>query len=81
MASKFGEIKLIPPTHTKDNYVTVQHAIGHLPKIDDGEMYSKDAMHYARKLAPIKTRSCVTTKEFGEIFAVKPNLERLISLN
>lgn len=53
LASKFGEIKLIPKTHTPDKYVTVKDTIGKLPKIDDGETYSKDPIHSSRKLSPL----------------------------
>ena len=39
LASRLGDIKLIPPTHTKDNYVTVQDTIGNLPPLEAGEGY------------------------------------------
>ena len=38
LASKIGEIKLISPTHTKENYVTVRDTIGNLPPIEAGEI-------------------------------------------
>lgn len=53
LASRFGEIQLIPKTHTKKTYVTVKDAIGQLPAIQDGETYKKDKLHYARKLTPL----------------------------
>lgn len=53
LASKLGEIKLIPKTHNKKNFVTVRDAIGHLPPIEDGEFYIGDRLHFARKLTPI----------------------------
>jgi DNA (cytosine-5)-methyltransferase 1 len=41
LASKLGEIKLIPKTHTKENYLTVKDAIGNLPSLKDGEKHKK----------------------------------------
>lgn len=56
LASLLGEIKLIPKTHTKENYVTVKDVIGKLPKISDGEAYIKDKFHFSRKLTPINKK-------------------------
>lgn len=53
LASKLGEIKLIPPTHNKDNYVTVRQAIGGLRPINDGECDPQDRMHRACRLSPV----------------------------
>ena len=50
LASKFGNIKLIDKTHSKDNYVTVRDVIGQLPVIKDGEYNELDRLHYARNL-------------------------------
>ena len=36
LASRKGDIGLIPPTHTKENYVTVRDAIGNLPPLEAG---------------------------------------------
>lgn len=65
LASKLGEISLIPKTHKKENYVTVHEAIGSLPKIADGEYHDKDLMHYARKLSPINKRRIKATPYGG----------------
>jgi len=51
LASKIGEIELLPPTHTPENYVTVKEAIGHLEKIKSGEVSKKDFVHKASKLS------------------------------
>lgn len=53
LASKLGEIKLIEPTHTKENYITVRQAIGNLNAIADGECDPNDKMHTSCKLSPI----------------------------
>ena len=37
LASKLGEIELIPPIHGKDNYVTVRDVISNLPPLQAGE--------------------------------------------
>lgn len=57
LASKLGEISLIPKTHNPKNYKTVKETIKDLPKIDDGTFDENDVMHFARKLSPLnKTR-------------------------
>ncbi len=51
LASKLGNIDLIPPTHTPDSYITVKDAIGHLEKIKTGEYSKKDFIHKASQLS------------------------------
>ncbi len=51
LASKFGEISLLPPTHTSKTYQTVRDAIGSLDKIGSGESSSNDLLHKASKLS------------------------------
>ncbi|GHT57323.1 cytosine-specific methyltransferase [Bacteroidia bacterium] len=51
LASRIGEIQLIPPTHKKENYVTVRDAIGNLPPINSGEICKTDTMHIAKSLS------------------------------
>ena len=53
LASKLGEIELIPKTHTPDKYVTVKDTIGKMPEINDGEFYKHDSLHFSRKLSPL----------------------------
>lgn len=65
LASKHSKIELIPPTHTKDNYVTVRQAISHLPKIEDGEYSKKDILHFARKLGDMMKKRIQATPEGG----------------
>lgn len=64
LASKYSKFELIPPTH-KNNYVTVQQAIGHLPEIEDGKPSEKDYLHYARKLTDISKKRIKATPEGG----------------
>ena len=51
LASIFGEIELIPPTHTPNNYVTVRDAIGDLPPLIAGSTDPNDLMHSSTMLS------------------------------
>jgi len=51
LASLFGKIELLPPTHTPENYVTVRDAIGALPALAAGEMDPDDSMHSCTALS------------------------------
>ncbi len=65
LASKHSKFELIPPTHNKENYITVRQAIGHLPEIQDGEHCDNDYLHYARKLVDISKKRIKATPEGG----------------
>jgi DNA (cytosine-5)-methyltransferase 1 len=51
LASKLGNIFLLPPTHTPKEYLTVRDAIGQLDKIKSGESSPNDLIHKASKLS------------------------------
>ena len=51
LASRFGPIDLLPPTHTPDTYPTVRDAIAGLPPIAAGEGDARDPLHYASRLS------------------------------
>ncbi len=51
LASKFGNISILPPTHTPEIYLTVQDTIGKLDKIKSGESSPRDFLHKASKLS------------------------------
>ena len=51
LASNLGDIKMIQPTHTPENYMTVRDAIVHLPPIADGETSPADPLHNSAKLS------------------------------
>ena len=53
LASKLGNIHLIPPTHSKDNYVTVKDVISDLPPLEAGESSNVDPLHRAKSLSPL----------------------------
>ena len=65
LASKFGEIELIPKTHDKNSYITVKDAIGHLPKLEAGEIDQKDKFHQSRKLSALNLKRIRATPEGG----------------
>ncbi|GHS91392.1 restriction endonuclease subunit M [Planctomycetales bacterium] len=51
LASKLGEISLIPPQYTTDKYLTVRDAIGNLPAIKAGAISPEDTLHWAASLS------------------------------
>ena len=51
LASKFGNIELLPATHAPGNYLTVRDTIGHLEKIKSGEQSKTDIIHRSSKLS------------------------------
>ena len=53
VASLLAPIKLIAPTHTKENYVTVRDVIAFLPPIIAGEQHKHDPLHKASGLSDI----------------------------
>lgn len=61
LASRFGKINLVPPTHTPENYVTVRDAIGHLPAINAGETYELDRLHRSKMLTDINLKRIKAT--------------------
>ena len=56
LASKYGEIKLIPPTHAKENYLTVKNVIGHLPSIESGGFDKTDTLHFSASLSKLNKK-------------------------
>jgi len=53
LASLLGEIGLVPPLYTDDNYLTVRDAIGGLAVLQSGEIDVNDPVHSATKLNQI----------------------------
>lgn len=56
LASRLGEINLIPSTHKKKNYKTVRQTIGKLPPIEAGEICPTDPLHRARSLSELNLK-------------------------
>ena len=65
LASKLGDIKLTPTTHTPKKYNTVRDAIGHLPAIKAGERHDKDALHVSSRLNALNIRRIQQSKPGG----------------
>ena len=56
LASRLGEISLIPPLYSPSNYLTVRDAISHLPAINAGEVSGEDALHRSSALSALNLR-------------------------
>ena len=65
VASKFGDIELIPPTHIKANYVSVRETIGDLPALSSGAADPIDPLHRCRSLSPINLKRLEATPYGG----------------
>ena len=65
LASRFGNIQLIDPIYTKEQYRTVRMAISNLPHIADGEICRTDILHRASKLSPINKRRIIQSVPGG----------------
>ena len=66
LASRFGEINLIPPTvDAPKDYKTVRDTIGNLPPIAAGETNKTDPLHRASALSPLNLQRIMATPEGG----------------
>lgn len=65
LASKFGDIQLLPQTHKPETYVTLEQAIGWLPSVTAGEVYENDPLHRSRKLTELNLRRIKSSKPNG----------------
>jgi len=65
LASRLGEIELIPETHDADNLPTVRDAIGDLPRLVDGKAHRDDPLHRASKLSATNKKRIVATPRDG----------------
>ncbi len=65
LASRLGEINLIPPTHNKDSYKTVQDTIAYLPPLEAGEISPEDPLHRSRVLSPLNLKRIQATPYGG----------------
>lgn len=52
IASKYGKINLIKPTHENGKYKTVEDAIKNLEPLSDGEQSKNDSLHISQRLTP-----------------------------
>jgi DNA (cytosine-5)-methyltransferase 1 len=65
LASKWGEIQLIPKTHSEEKYKTLEQAIGSLPPVEAGEISKSDPLHRSQKLTDINLRRIKASKPNG----------------
>lgn len=56
LASRMGEIHLIPPVYDETHYLTVRNAIGNLQPIEAGEVCANDQLHRSSSLSQINLR-------------------------
>lgn len=65
LASRFGKLELIQPTHSKDNYVTVKDTIGNLPALEAGQGCPTDPLHRCRALSTLNMQRMMATPYGG----------------
>lgn len=65
LASKYGEISLLPKTHSKGEYATLRHAVGHLPPVEAGEVCKSDPFHRTSKLSPLNLQRIKASRPNG----------------
>ncbi|WP_321369508.1 DNA (cytosine-5-)-methyltransferase [uncultured Draconibacterium sp.] len=65
LASRLGPIRLIPPTHKPENYLTVRDVIKDLPALRDGETDKNDLVHSTRELSILNKKRIRATPEGG----------------
>jgi DNA (cytosine-5)-methyltransferase 1 len=65
LASLFGEISLITPTHQKHEYVTLEEAIGSLPALQAGKVDKVDFLHRAAGLSDINLKRINASRPGG----------------
>ena len=51
LASRLGEIQLVPPLYDSEHYPTVRQAIGNLPVLKNGEKDANDSLHRSCRLS------------------------------
>lgn len=65
LASRYGPIDLIPPTHKPEDYMTVEDTIGHLAHLEAGEIDEKDPLHRAAGLSDVNLNRIKNTPTGG----------------
>lgn len=65
LASRIGQINLIPPTSVDRQQATVRKAIEHLPRLSAGEGDLKDSLHVASRLSDLNLRRIIASKPGG----------------
>jgi DNA (cytosine-5)-methyltransferase 1 len=65
IASRFGPIELIPPSHVGKRQRTVRQALSKLPRLNAGEMCAADPLHRASELSILNLRRIRHSKPGG----------------
>jgi DNA (cytosine-5)-methyltransferase 1 len=65
LASRLGQIKIIPKTHDSSHYKTVRSTIGRIEPIKGGEISAKDELHKSSLLSPINKKRIRQSKPGG----------------
>lgn len=66
LASKFGEIELIKPTHNSpEKYKTVRDVLKNQPRLQAGKTSSKDSMHKSATLSEINFKRIMASRPGG----------------
>lgn len=65
LASKLGNISLLPPTHKPSQYRTVKDVIGKLKPIKAGRISKNDPLHRCSRLAPINLKRIKNSRPGG----------------
>lgn len=65
LASKYGDILLIPPTHKKEDFLTVRDVIGNLPRISPGEVNVTDSLHKSSGIKELGLKRLKASKPGG----------------
>lgn len=64
-ASKLGKLEMIPPTHGPDEYITVESAIAHLPRLRSGKIDPNDPLHRSSSLTQTNMKRIRNSKPGG----------------
>jgi DNA (cytosine-5)-methyltransferase 1 len=65
IASKWGKVKFLRPSHLQGSYRTVRDAIESLPSLDAGEVDESDAVHRTMSLSPKNLKRIQASKPGG----------------
>lgn len=65
LASRVGEIKIQPPSFSKEEYLTVKDVIGNLPSIKAGGKNTDDSLHISRRLSDLNMERIKQSKPGG----------------
>jgi DNA (cytosine-5)-methyltransferase 1 len=65
VASRFGPIELIPPTHPGRKHRTVRQALARLPRLRAGDACETDPLHRTSRLSPLNLQRIRRSKPGG----------------